>query len=180
MTRYGMLVDTRKCVGCHACRMACQHQNNLPADVSFITFHDRESGAFPSVRTETVPTQCMQCDDAPCAAVCPTKATYVDENKTVRVDRDRCIGCRYCIAACPYGARSVDPATGIVDKCRLCVARADPAKHPTNCVSACPAGVRIFGDLDDPSSEVSRAIAATNAQPLASDLLSHAKFYFVR
>lgn len=179
MTRYGMLVNAQACVGCHACRMACQNQNELPADVSFITFHDQENGTYPAVRTETVPTQCMQCDDAPCAAVCPTKATYVDENGAVHVDRGRCIGCRYCIAACPYGARSIDHATGIVDKCRLCVAEANEADHPTNCVNSCPAGVRIFGDLDDPSSEVSQAIAATNAQPLARNL-SHAKFYYVR
>ena len=177
MTAYGMFINAKACVGCHACRLACQNQNGLPADVSFITFHGRESGQYPNLRTETIPTQCMQCDDAPCAQVCPTKATWQDADGGVHMDTTRCIGCRYCMAACPYGARTLDHATGIVDKCRYCVAGGDETS--TNCVTACPANVRIWGDLDDPDSEVAKAVAAHNAQPLAPNL-SHAKFYYVR
>lgn len=179
MTRLGMVVNAKACVDCHACRTACQNQNDLPAEVSFVTFHDKETGTFPTIGTETVPTQCMQCEDAPCAAVCPTRATYVDDRGVVRVDKGRCIGCRYCIAACPYGARTIDQITGIVDKCRLCVADSKEEDHATNCVNACPAHVRIFGDLDDPSSEVAKAVVSMNAQPISKNL-SHAKFYFVR
>lgn len=166
-------------MGCHACRMACQNRNDLLADESFIRFFDLETGIVPAVAGETAPTQCMQCDDAPCAAVCPTGATHVNDKGIVAVDDTRCIGCKYCMAACPYHARVVNSQTGVVDKCRLCVAYAEEGSHPVNCVSACPGKVRIFGDLDDPASEVSRAIVETNAQPLAKNL-SNAKFFYVR
>lgn len=179
MTRYGMLVNSKECVGCHACRMACQNQNGVPAEMSFITFHDKESGTYPMVGARTVPTQCMQCDNAPCVSVCPTQASYYDGDGVVRIDADRCIGCKYCMAACPYGARSVHEDSGIVDKCRLCVARTSESDHPSNCVNACPAKVRTFGDLDDPSSDVSKAIVELGAVPLDKDL-THAKFYYVR
>jgi Fe-S-cluster-containing dehydrogenase component len=179
MARYGMLINTANCVGCHACRIACQNQNGLLADETFIKFKDAENGNYPTVRTETIPMQCMQCMDAPCVAVCPTGASAVDDRGIVRVDEDKCIGCRYCMAACPYSARVVNSQTGTVDKCRLCVADNQDSDHATDCVNACPAHVRIFGDLDDPDSEVSKAIAETNAQKLAP-LMSDANFYYVR
>lgn len=179
MARYGMLIDTRRCIGCYACRAACQNQNKLSADVAFIKFHAREKGSYPHINVETVPTQCMHCEDAPCEKVCPTKATYTDENGVVMVDQERCIGCKYCATACPYQARVVVPETGVMDKCRLCTQYAQPGSGMTTCVTACPAHVRIFGDLDDPESEVSKAIAATNAQPISGDK-TKVKFFYVR
>ena len=116
MTRYGMLVDTRRNIGCCACRAACQNQNKLSAEVSFIKRHALENGSYPHVKAETVPTQCMHCEDAPCAKVCPT---------------------------------------------------------------ARPANVRIFGDLDDPESELSKAIAESNAKPISGDL-AKTKVFCVR
>lgn len=179
MTRYGMLIDTRRCIGCYACRAACQNQNKLDADVAFVKYHALENGSYPNLKVETVPTQCMHCEDAPCAKVCPTGATTIDENGVVNVDQKRCIGCKYCATACPYQARVVDHASGTVDKCRLCTQWAQPGSGMTTCVTACPANVRIFGDLDDPESEVSKAIAATNAKPIAGDL-TKAKIFYAR
>lgn len=179
MTRYGMLIDTRKCIGCYACRGACQNQNKLSPEVSFIKYAALENGSYPHLKAETVPTQCMHCEDAPCAQVCPTGATFIDDNGVVTVDQSRCIGCKYCATACPYQARAFDPVTGTVDKCRLCTQYAKEGSGMTTCVTACPTGVRIFGDLDDPESEVSKAIAATNAKPIAGDL-TKSKFFYVR
>ena len=114
MTRYGMLINTKKCVGCSACRIACQMKNHLDPEESFIKYHEIETGEYPNVYNEIVPTQCMHCEDAPCAAVCPTHATYITDSGVVLVDEEKCIGCKYCMAACPYGARIVQEKTGVV------------------------------------------------------------------
>ena len=99
MTRYGMLINTKKCVGCSACRIACQMKNHLDPEESFIKYHEIETGEYPNVYNEIVPTQCMHCEDAPCAAVCPTHATYITDSGVVLVDEEKCIGCKYCMAA---------------------------------------------------------------------------------
>ncbi|MFR4803881.1 MAG: 4Fe-4S dicluster domain-containing protein, partial [Eggerthellaceae bacterium] len=124
MARYGMLIDTTKCIGCYACRTACQRQNDLLPAESFIKFHEFERGTYPHVTIEHVPTQCKHCDDSPCQAVSPTGATYTTEDGIVCVDHGRCIGCKYCMAACPYQARVVNEETGAVDKCRFCTVSA--------------------------------------------------------
>ena len=177
MTRYGMLINTKKCIGCYACRVACQHQNSLLPTEDFIRFEESETGTYPNVGIETVPMQCMHCEDAPCVSVCPTGAAYIGPDGIVGVDHGRCIGCLYCMAACPYQVRVRNEQTGAVDKCRFCVANKEGGANTSNCVDACPTGVRIFGDLDDPDSEVSKAIAATNAQPIAGDLTKSKVFY---
>ena len=101
MARYGMLINTKKCIGCYACRVACQRQNNLLPTEDFIRYEEHEVGTYPNVRVETVPLQCMHCEDAPCVAVCPTGAAYIGADGIVGVDHGRCIGCLYCMAACP-------------------------------------------------------------------------------
>ncbi len=178
MARYGMLINTKKCVGCSACRIACQMRNHLEPEESFITYHEIETGEFPNVYNEVVPTQCMHCEDAPCAAVCPTHATYITDSGVVLVDEEKCIGCKYCMAACPYGARIVQEKTGVVEKCRFCWDGENPGNPPA-CVGTCISGARIFGDLDDPDSEINQAIARYHAQPLA-DNLTVSKIYYVR
>ncbi len=147
--------------------------------MSFVDFHEFERGAFPCVKVETVPTQCMHCEDAPCQAVCPTGATFTDPDGIVRIDPERCIGCKYCMAACPYEARVVDHRTGVVDKCRFCTLYAPLEEGMSTCLTACPAGVRMFGDLDDPESEISKRIVETNARPIAGDL-TKSKIFYVR
>ena len=167
MTRYGMLINTKKCVGCYACRMACQMINKLEPEEAFISYKEIEQGTYPSVYAETVPVQCMHCENAPCQQVCPTHATYTTDSGVVLVDEEKCIGCKYCMAACPYGVRIQIEKTGVIEKCRFCWYEGEPGNPP-----AC-------GDLDDPESDISREIARTNAQPIAGDL-TESKIYYVR
>ena len=179
MARYGMLIDTTKCIGCFACRTACQRQNGLLPQQAFIRYEQKESGSFPNVGVENVPLQCMHCEDAPCAQVCPTGAAHMGADGIVEVDTGRCIGCLYCVAACPYQVRVRNPETGTVDKCRFCTVSAEQSgTRMCSCVEACLTGARIFGDLDDPDSELVKEIARTNAQPIAGDL-TKSKIYYV-
>ena len=139
MTRYGMLIDTKKCVGCYACRVACQNQNGLDPDEAFVRFEEREVGSYPSTGVETVPMQCMHCEDAPCVSVCPTGASHIGADGIVSVDHGKCIGCLYCVAACPYQVRVRNSKTGAVDKCRFCnVSNYENGTNMTTCVTACP------------------------------------------
>ena len=178
MTRYGMLINTKKCVGCYACRMACQMINKLEPEEAFISYKEIEQGTYPSVYAETVPVQCMHCENAPCQQVCPTHATYTTDSGVVLVDEEKSIGCKYCMAACPYGVRIQIEKTGVIEKCRFCWYEGEPGNPPA-CVGTCISGVRVFGDLDDPDSDISREIARTNAQPIAGDL-TESKIYYVR
>lgn len=178
MARYGMLINTKKCIGCYACRVACQRQNDLLPDEDFIRFEEREWGTYPAVGVEHVPLQCMHCEDAPCASVCPTGAAHMGADGIVAVDQGRCIGCLYCMAACPYQVRVRNSQTGAVDKCRFCVvSEYETGTKMCNCVSACLTGARIFGDLDDPDSEIAKEIARTHATPIAGDLTKSKVFY---
>lgn len=177
MTRYGMLINTKRCVGCFACRLACQMKNELEPEETFIKYDMLERGTYPSVHAEVVPSQCMHCEDAPCKKVCPTHATYTTDDGVVLVDPERCIGCKYCMAACPYGSRIQIEATGIIEKCRFCYH--DGQVGSPACVGTCVTGARVFGDLDDPESEISKAIAKTNALPIAGDL-TKSKIFYVR
>lgn len=176
---YGMLIDARKCTGCGACLSACHRQNNLKDGMDFIRFESHRQIHANGSYLQTVPLQCMHCEDAPCASVCPTKATYIKDDGVVAIDQQRCIGCKYCMAACPFEARVYDEEEGTVDKCRLCASRAEESNElMITCVQACINGVRIFGDLNDPESELCGAISRTGATPLGEEL-AHAKIYYV-
>lgn len=178
MTRYGMLIDTSRCVNCSACRAACQLNNKLEPTESYIKFEHVEEGTYPNVRFRTAPRQCAHCEDAPCARVCPTQATYVADDGTVQLDESKCIGCGYCAAVCPYDARIKRESTGVVSKCSLCHERLERGEAPL-CVGTCPVGARVFGDLDDADSELNREIALRGAKPLG-DGLTGSRLYYVR
>ena len=177
MARYGMLINTKKCIGCYACRTACQRQNDLLPDESFIRFEEREVGKYPNVTVEHIPLQCMHCEDAPCEAVCPTHATYTTDSGVVLVDEERCIGCKYCMAACPYGARIQIKKTGVIEKCRFCWYEGEPG-NPPRCVGTCISGARLFGDLDDPASEVSKAVVERKAHALLEEQGTRPQVYY--
>lgn len=168
MTRYGMLIDTTACIGCFACRTACQVQNNLLPSEAFIRFEQHESGTYPAARLATVPLQCMQCSDAPCVQVCPTGASHRTEDGIVTVDHGRCIGCKYCMAACPFAVRWQNEA-GEVEKCTFCVNRTSQGLLPA-CAGNCPTHARLFGDLNDPNSEVAQKVAKVQAESMLPEL----------
>lgn len=176
---WGFVVDTQKCIGCGRCVEACKLENKVPQNEPvYRTWVERyvvspngrvqvespngglhgfpvESTADP-VRGFFVPKLCNQCAKPPCVKVCPVAATYRTEDGVVLVDRKRCIGCQYCVQACPYGARFLHPELKVVDKCTWCYHRITKGLLPA-CVQVCPAGARIFGDMENPDSPV-RAI----------------------
>ncbi|BCV22796.1 4Fe-4S ferredoxin [Moorella sp. Hama-1] len=106
--QWGMVIDLRRCVGCKACTVACKAENHLPPGVVYRPVMEEERGVYPQVQRQFLPRPCMHCAKPACTAVCPVKATYKRADGIVAIDYNRCIGCRYCIAACPYGARSFD------------------------------------------------------------------------
>ena len=186
--RYGMVIDLRKCVGCNACTVACKQENATPPGVFWTRVLQYETDAeYPAARLRFLPMLCMHCEDAPCLEACPTGATYRGEGGVVLVDDGKCMACRYCIMACPYEARGYNATEpreyysghglteyelmtrgrhprGSIEKCTFCAPRLRQGKDPA-CVATCPAGARIFGDLDDPTSEVSRLVASGLAKP---------------
>ena len=177
--KLGMLIDLSLCIGCNACTVACKRENDVPLGAcnTWIESFDVERPDGRIARAN-VPKQCNHCADAPCVKVCPTGASYRAEDGTVQIDQDRCIGCKYCMAACPYGVRIQIEKTGVIEKCRFCWYEGEPGNPPA-CVGTCISGARVFGDLDDPDSDISREIARTNAQPIAGDL-TESKIYYVR
>ncbi|MEG0376130.1 MAG: 4Fe-4S dicluster domain-containing protein [Raoultibacter sp.] len=182
---YAIAVDTVRCMGCHTCGIACKQENNLPDNIWWcrsVTVGgdnaDTPSGVFPDVAMSYMTMQCQHCENPACVKVCPVGATFVDpETGVVRQDYDKCIGCRMCMAACPYtGVRSfnweepvysVAHALGstdipphqkhVVEKCTMCYHRLAKGEEPA-CIDACPAVARHFGDTNDPNSEVSKLL----------------------
>lgn len=207
MAKWGMVIDLDKCVGCQACTVACKSENNVPfgspdeqqrrIEVFWHKVIAVSNGEYPTANVEIIPMPCMHCESPSCVPVCPAKATYKREDGIVMQNFRRCIGCKYCIVACPYGARSfnykeqeaqeyqrpdlppdlgldskanIGPwpfphrTHGVVEKCTFCFHRIDQGLKEGKkigvdvlpaCVEACPSGARVFGDLDDPESNVS-------------------------
>ena len=151
--RFAMTVDTRRCVGCNACVLACKAENDLPEHGFRDWIVTETRGKFPELRQEIRSERCNHCSNAPCVAACPTGASHVSDGGTVLVDPDKCTGCKACIAACPYGARYVHPEAGYVDKCTFCLHRVRRGLEPA-CAAVCPTSALTFGDLEQPDSPV--------------------------
>jgi molybdopterin-containing oxidoreductase family iron-sulfur binding subunit len=220
-----MVIDQNRCVGCWSCAVACKEINNEPLGYWWnrvLTAAPNQSdaatkpasenidvphGEFPDLEMAYLPLACQHCEDAPCVKVCPVQATFRRDDGTVLVDYERCIGCRYCIAACPYGVRVFnwgdakrapgDPVgygrdhrvdgrlvftperpRGVVEKCTMCVERLDAGEEPF-CIEQCPVGARVFGDLDDPDSDVHRLVEQDGAEQLLPDLGTKPNVYYV-
>ena len=212
---WGFIVDNEKCIGCGRCVVACKTENKVPWEARYnrtwveryVIKEDGEAivdspnagrdgfgGQFnkakvdPSeVRTSFfVPKLCNQCDKPPCVTVCPVGATYRTEDGVILVDQMHCIGCRYCVQACPYGARYVLPDLAethfgqvrVVDKCTWCYHRITKGLPPA-CVEVCPVGARQFGDLRDPASGVSKMLREKRVYVLKPDLGTEPKVYYI-
>lgn len=157
MAHYGFAIDLRKCIGCHACTIACKSEHDIPVGVNRCWVKTVEKGTFPRTQRLFFPVLCNQCDDAPCMNICPTGALFRRRDGIVDLHGDVCIGCRACMAACPYDQLFIDPNTRTAEKCNFCANRVENKLEPA-CVSVCPTECRIFGDLDDPTSEVSKIV----------------------
>ncbi|MEY3382100.1 MAG: hypothetical protein RL468_2698 [Pseudomonadota bacterium] len=186
--RWGMLIDSTKCTpGCNACVVGCQTENGLtsqpgPTDTQYI--RKIEIKEIKTGRTASLPMMCQHCADPPCVDVCPTGASFKRADGIVLVDKHTCIGCRYCMMACPYKARSFvhEPITnqkpdvprgvGTVESCTMCVHRVDRGEQPA-CVVACAAAgynAIVFGNLNDPDSEITKRVAQFNTRQIRADL----------
>lgn len=215
--KFGYGLDLSRCIGCRRCVYACVEENNLSRapQVQWISVLELKKGnkwvdlenakryydpkQVPAPDSFYMPVQCQQCDDPPCVKVCPTQATWKEPDGIVVVDYNWCIGCRYCMAACPYGARhfnwskpsippkEINPKThylgnrpryeGVVEKCTFCVQRARAGRYPA-CVEVCPVGARKFGNLLDPESEMRKVIQDKRVFRLKEDLNTSPSFYY--
>ena len=185
--KWGMVIDLKRCIGCYGCQLSCKAEHGTPPGVFFARLLKQEEGRYPTVRQLFLPVLCFHCDDPPCVDVCPTEASFKWPDGVVDIDAEKCVGCRACMMACPYTqryyhdepqyyfpnngptpyerARSERYEAGVVMKCNFCRDRVRAGKQPA-CVANCPTVARYFGDLDDPTSEVSQLVAAKKARPL--------------
>jgi len=197
---YGMGVEIDKCIGCNRCVEACKAENNVLREPFFFrTWIERyvikkdgdvvvESISVKSkasqddadvLRTFFVPKLCNHCVHPPCVQVCPVGATFSTEDGVVLIDSERCIGCRYCIQACPYGARYLDPRTKTADKCSFCYHRVRQGLLPA-CVEVCPTQARIFGDLKSKASRLVRFARMNKIHVLKPQLNTEPKVYYAQ
>jgi tetrathionate reductase subunit B len=176
--RYAMAVDLRKCTGCHACSVACKSEFGVPLGVFRSWVKIKEEGKYPNVKKFFLPRLCNQCDDPPCVPVCPVQATSIGEDGVVLINPKKCIGCGACITACPYHARFRNPVTKTAEKCDFCLHRIENGVVPS-CVNACPADARIFGDLHDSESEVSKTVNRNATQVLKPELGTKPQVYYI-
>ncbi|MBI2305511.1 MAG: 4Fe-4S dicluster domain-containing protein [Chloroflexi bacterium] len=173
-----MIVDLRRCIGCHACSVACKAELGVPLGVFRTWVKQIEKGSYPQVSKSFLPALCNQCANPICLQNCPTRATYQLDNGIVVVDPHRCIGCKYCIASCPYAVRHVNPLKKIVQKCEFCLHRVEVGLEPA-CVNTCPTRALTFGDMEDPDSEISRLLATYPVQVLKPERATQPQVYYI-
>ncbi|MBI4700407.1 MAG: 4Fe-4S dicluster domain-containing protein [Deltaproteobacteria bacterium] len=205
MPRYGMVIDLKRCYGCYACVMACKVKNHTPPGVFWSRLLKGETGEYPSAVRQALPVLCMHCEEPSCLEVCPTGATVQRDDGVVVVEKDKCMGCKYCMMACPYGARytveswesyfpdglELSPyeqfakryweehsGVGVATKCDFCLDRREEGREPA-CVEACPARARSFGDLDDLGGEPATLIRRHRGAVLNPELGNKPKIYYL-
>jgi len=205
MPRYGFVIDLKRCFGCYACVMACKVKNHTPPGVLWCRLLKGETGDYPNVVRQALPVLCMQCEEPSCLSVCPTGATVQLDNGIVVVEQDKCVGCKYCKMACPYGARYLveewesyfpdglplseyeefskdqwinKSGVGVSTKCDFCIDRLEKGDEPA-CVKACPGRARYIGDLDDPDSEIVQLIKKNSGYVLQPELGNDPKVYYL-
>jgi Fe-S-cluster-containing dehydrogenase component/formate-dependent nitrite reductase membrane component NrfD len=155
---YGFIIDNRKCIGCHACTVACKAEHEVPVGVNRTWVKYIEKGEFPDTRRLFSVMRCNHCADAPCVEICPVTALYTRSDGIVDFDSRRCIGCKACTQACPYDAIYMEPSEHTAAKCNYCTHRVDIGLEPA-CVNVCPEHAIISGDMDNPASEISQLLA---------------------
>jgi Fe-S-cluster-containing dehydrogenase component/formate-dependent nitrite reductase membrane component NrfD len=176
--RYGFVIDQRRCIGCHACTVACKEENQVPLGASRTWVKYVERGTLPHTRRYFAVLRCNHCDDAPCVTICPTVALYRRGDGIVDFDGQRCIGCKSCMQACPYDALYIDPATGTAAKCHYCAHRTELGLEPA-CVIVCPEQAIIAGDLDDATSEIARLVDTEQVQVRKPEQGTRPKVFYI-
>ena len=177
IARWGKVLDQTKCIGCHACSTACKSENGVPIGVNRTYVKAVEVGVFPIARRAFQVTRCNQCEGSPCTVACPTRAMYRRRDGIVDFDKSICIGCKACIAACPYDAIFINPDDHSAEKCNMCSHRIDVGLEPA-CVTVCPTGAIIVGDLDDPSSAVARIVQRDVVAVRRPEKETHPKVFY--
>jgi polysulfide reductase chain B len=157
--RYGMLYDSNRCIGCQACSVACRAENKVPDGVYRLqVWIEGPRGTYPNLTMDFHRQSCVMCDNAPCVSVCPTGASYTNKDGVNLVDASKCVGCKYCVTACPYQARFINPVTGSAGKCTFCYDNRVLKGQKPACAATCPTSALTFGDLNDAKSEISVAL----------------------
>jgi Fe-S-cluster-containing dehydrogenase component/formate-dependent nitrite reductase membrane component NrfD len=176
--RYGFVIDHRRCIGCHACTVACKEENRVPLGAFRTWVKYVERGTFPDTRRYFSVLRCNHCDDAPCVTICPTVALYRRDDGIVDFDGRRCIGCKSCMQACPYDALYIDPDSNTAAKCNYCAHRIEVGLEPA-CVIVCPERAIIAGDLDDPRTEIARTVAREQVEVRKPEQGTRPKVFYV-
>jgi len=176
--KYGFVIDNRKCIGCHACTVACKTENQVALGVNRTWVKYVEKGKFPNTRRVFQVTRCNHCEKPPCVAICPVTAMYQRKDGIVDFSSERCIGCKACMQACPYDAIYMDPFSGTAAKCHYCAHRTEVGLEPS-CVVVCPEHAIVAGDLDEPASEIANLIARETVRVRKPEQGTKPKLYYI-
>ena len=174
----GFLIDNRKCIGCHACTVACKSEHEVPIGVNRTWVKYVEMGAYPDTRRLFSVLRCNHCEVAPCIEICPTSALYTRDNGIVDFDTQRCIACKSCMQACPYDALYIDPDARVAEKCNFCAHRIEIGLEPS-CVVVCPEEAIVFGDLGSDNSKISQLVANESVTVRKAEKETEPKLYYI-
>ena len=175
---YAFLIDNRRCIGCHACSVACKAEHEVPLGVARTWVKYIEKGVFPETRRTFQVTRCNHCEDAPCVEICPTTALFRRKDGIVDFDGGRCIGCKACMQGCPYDALYIDPQTETAAKCNFCPHKVEVGLEPP-CVAVCPTQAIVAGDLHDPQSRISQMVGRIPIQVRKPEKGTRPKVFYV-
>jgi Fe-S-cluster-containing dehydrogenase component/formate-dependent nitrite reductase membrane component NrfD len=176
--RYGFLIDQNRCIGCHACTVACKEEHNIAVGVNRTWVKYIEKGRYPDTRRHFAVLRCNHCDDAPCIEICPTVALFRRPDGIVDFDHERCIGCKSCMQACPYDAIYIDPDRNTAAKCNFDASRVEMGYKPA-CEVVCPTQAILSGDLDDSNSIISKRIAMEKVSVRKAEKGTEPKLFYV-
>lgn len=180
MKKFVMIHDENLCIGCQACSVACRNENNVTDGVYRVQVHAEMKGIFPKLKTDFTRHSCVMCENSPCVEVCPTGASFKTENGITLINHNLCVSCKYCILACPYDARFVDPITNEIGKCTFCFENRTSLGLEPACVSVCPTDALIFGDINDENSKVSKVLSKEVVEYPKAEFGTHPSLVFIK